>query len=118
MSLQLAYFPERGSRFAWTAKSLTYDPWTCDVSGQLSGGQDTWPMRVLAYVDLIEGRYVWRVKVEDWTHGRRYVEGTGRNALAAMKAAERAAERAYRELSPAWVKKALTEGWRPPTRAT
>jgi len=111
VSYELEYFPPVGSKFKWTPKALNYSPWACDLSHQIDS--NLWPLLVSATVDLLEGRYKWRVDIIDWHHRRSHREGECDSALAAILVAESTAESEFQRLMPDWVKTALANGWRP-----
>lgn len=116
MSKDLGYFPPcGGGKYRWFNKSLNYSPWRCDLGGQMNKRKlSIWPASVWLTVDLIDGQYVWRADVTGWSHEASLVSGTAPSAEAAITAAEKAGEEAFRALMPAWVVTALENGWRPP----
>jgi len=131
MSKDLPYFPPKGTRFQWGSKALNHSPWVCNI---LSNLEDTskysvFPVSIHAYVDLnpdfashgvVVGsrtRYVWRVRIYDWRGTVIEHLGGADTDIDACKAAETCGIDHYRLLFPDWVKKSLSEGWRPPGRA-
>lgn len=118
MSLAMNYFPPNGTRWRWSNKSLTTSPWFCNLSMQWAG--DEWPrwspMSVILSVDMLDAEYVWEVRVTDWVYRRSSSRGKAATALQACLDAEDVGERALREMTPEWVRKAVAAGWRPPLK--
>lgn len=115
MSRELAYFPPRTTRWQWSPKALQHSPWVCNLAPQMGAGH--WKLSVYLTVDLIDGRYVWRVQTRDWDGELSEQTGSEDTAKKATAAAERIGEDSYRELTPEWVTTALQNGWRPPWKA-
>jgi len=111
MSTDTPYFPPRGS-LPWSPKALNYSPWVCNIGKELGL---SWPASVIARVDLVSHVYRYRVDVHDWAHNESLLTGAAASAEQAIERAEYLGKRAVKRLMPAWVKKALSEGWRPPS---
>lgn len=116
MSTELEYFPPKTSKWQWANKSLKNSPWVCNLGAQMKpkGVDSVWPADVRLTVDLLDGQYVWQVKVTDWQHAQHVEVGTALTAKAAIAAAEAMGESAFRAMTPNWVLMALEAGWRPP----
>jgi hypothetical protein len=120
MSLAMDYFPPNGTRWRWSEKNLISSPWYCNLVMQWAG--DEWPlwrplwspMSVSLSVDLLDAEYVWEVKATDWVYKRSSIRGKAATSLQACLDAEDVGERALREMTPEWVRKAVAAGWRPP----
>lgn len=111
MSFELDYFPPKGTVYRWTPKALNYSPWFCDLGG-IKGL--VWPASVFLRVDLVDGDYKWMVEVCNWRSERTLAYGFERSPLEACLEAERRGVEAVVDLTPAWVRTALENGWRPP----
>lgn len=114
MSQELEYFPPRGTKWTWHSKSLNSSPWVCNLSRQKEPSTFTTPLNVTLYVDLLNGSYVWRVEISDFSYNRSRVEGYETDPLRACKAAEKTGEAKLKELLPKWARTALANQWRPP----
>lgn len=109
----LPYFPPQGTKWAWDPKRLNYDSWCCSLHNQKEPKLDLAPMRVILYVDLIDDKFEWRVKIIDFQHNCRDIKGTASSGLDACLAAEKIGEAEIKKLLPKWAKIALSHGWRP-----
>lgn len=113
MSMELDYFPPKGTKWKWYPKSLNYSPWGCDLSRQREK-LDLHPLNTHLYVDRVDGTYLWQVIGFGFDHERFKEEGQAEDPLQACLAAEAAGESRLNEFLPDWVRQALNHKWRPP----
>lgn len=107
MSREQDYFPPSGTKYKWQPKALQHSGWSVVT-------WEHWPAAVRAYVDLIDGWYLWRVEVTDWRHKRLVIKGQAKDDLLACLQAESICEAEKKRLWLPWMKKAVEAGWRPP----
>lgn len=118
MSFEQKYFPPNKTKWEWGAKQLTYSGWVCDLSCQKEKGLWLWPLSVILYVDLVDGRFCWCVKVHTFKRERYDIDGSCKDPLRACRTAEKIGERELKKLIPKWVRTALKNGWRSPAQTT
>lgn len=117
MSVELAYFPPRGTKYKWHPKSLNYSPWTCRLSDERESKiRFKTDMSVACTVDKIDGKYKWNIEVRHWDPNVkvRRITGMTDDPLKACLEAERVGDVELGKMLPDWVRTALENNWRPP----
>jgi hypothetical protein len=114
MSHELDYFPPNKTKWKWGAKVLRNKEWWCDLSHQREAGLDMFPASVDLTVDLIDGKYWWRVSVRNFSYKDSELNGTSKDPLKACLRAEKVGEAMLDKLLPDWARTALKNKWRPP----
>jgi hypothetical protein len=114
MSKELDYFPPNGTKWKWESKTLQHSPWICCLSTQRERKLFTWPLSIVAVVDLADGLYHWTVEVCDFRGDRSALFGFSDDPLKACLDAEKFGELRMDDLLPDWARTALVNKWRPP----
>lgn len=116
MSRELPYSPPKTTKWKWNPKALQHYPWSCSLSDQMIDpalrGRGKAEVRLT--VDLLEARYVWSVRMRDWSGNSSEQAGICQTAEEAVAIAEEAGERLFHEIHTPDVIRLLGMGWRPP----